>query len=63
MTRYDGDSPRFGVHVNGMAATFAKKATAMEFEMLNKINALHASLRRQQKTLSDDLGPSKIFVN
>jgi hypothetical protein len=48
MPRHGGDLPTVGVHINGMAATFPEKATAIGFKMPHEINTLHArsSLRR-----------------
>jgi len=41
MTRNGRHFARRRVHVNGMAATFAKKAAAKRLEMANQVDALH----------------------
>jgi hypothetical protein len=52
MPRYGRELACLGLHINGMAATFTKKTTAMCFEMPNEVDPLRASSGAE--TFADD---------
>jgi hypothetical protein len=51
------------VHVNGMAAAFTKKTTAMMFKMPDQVNPLHAaSSGRQSQPFTNDLRAAEFLL-